>query len=198
MGISAIPTRGHGWRRLSELMPACRLGMAFLPNSIFFSGSGPLVDSVLHAVRAAPCGPEDRANRASWTPRTAAPLERRRSSRPDRSTPMPGPEPGAGRKWRHAYRCCRIAGQGEDRPCAFGADRSGPSGAVHPHLRPAGALHLCREPGVMALGSAGRTRALKRSGAPGQGLGKPGAAGGGVAALASRRTHPRNARSSGR
>ena len=81
-------------------MPPGHLGMAFLPKGIFFSGSGPLVDSVLHAVRAAPCGPEDRANGASWTSRTAAPLERRRSSRLDRSTSDAGPEPGAGQKWR--------------------------------------------------------------------------------------------------
>ena len=65
---------------------------------------------------------------------------------------------------------------GADRACALGADRGGQPGAVRPHRRPAGALRLCRQPRVVALGSAGRTGALRESGVPGQGLGKPGAA----------------------
>ena len=61
-----------------------------------------------------------------------------------------------------------LHGQGDggsDHPCAFGADRSGQPGAVRPHRRPAGALRLCRQPRVLALGSAGRTRALRGRGA---------------------------------
>ena len=41
-----------------------------------------------------------------------------------------------------------------------GRDRSGQPGAVRPHRRPAGAVRLWRQPGAMALGSAGRTGAL--------------------------------------
>ena len=49
---------------------------------------------------------------------------------------------------------------GGDRACAVGADRSGQPGAVRPHRRPAGALRLCREPGVLAVGDARDAGAL--------------------------------------
>ena len=65
-----------------------------------------------------------------------------------------------------------LHGKGDGRPdcaCALGPDRTGQPSAVRPHRRPAGALRLCRQPRGVALGSAGRTGALKESGAPGYG-----------------------------
>ena len=102
---------------------------------------------------------------------------------------------GAGGRPRGAAARPGLYGKGDgraDRACAFGPDRSGQPGAVRPHRRPAGALRLCRQPRALALGDAG---AVTERGAPDQG--KPGAAGG-SAALASRKIHSRNARSSGR
>ena len=109
---------------------------------------------------------------------------------------------GAGGAARGAAAGPGLYGQGDggaDRPCAVGPDRSGQPGAVRPHRRPAGALRLCRQPRPLALGSAGRTRALRGRGARRRvrrSAERPGAVGGGSAA--SRRIHARNARSSGR
>ena len=64
-------------------------------------------------------------------------------------------------RWRRATRgCCSTRSGRADRACPLGADRGGQPGAVRPHRRPAGALRLCRDPGAMALGSAGRTGEL--------------------------------------